>query len=223
MTRLEKSPEQLDAEAADTLRSELNPVRGRGSLGVPADSRPAPDPIEERDLDAAIALHRALYAVDISWVMKLHQRDGDYGIGVPFNPVFEAYLDGRLGAFPWSKALQSLRQNCRVNHAPKHTDREEWRGSLCHSLLVIVIRHEHPVAEAQRQLGLPNAGKTKRTLDNALLFLERRLEDAYWRDQQTQPVQRTPAEWMRVEHRQRHDQPGMHRVDCQQCLRAAVA
>lgn len=199
MTDLRKSDSQLDAEA---------------------------QAIEDRDLELAIAQHRVAFKCDHSWLMRLHVRDGESGIGPPFSPAFEALLDDSFGRFPYSKAMVSLRERyCRESHAPKHTDRSEWRGSLCHTLVGMVIRLEFPIAEAQCQLGLPNEGKTRRTLDNALLYIERRLEDEYQRQKQDQrsTVQRTPAEWMSVEHRQRHDQPGMHRVDCRQCLRAAVA
>jgi hypothetical protein len=197
MTSLRKSDAQLDAEASQ--------------------------PLEERDLDAAIEVHRALYAADLNWLLRLHVRDGESGIGPPFSHYFEDFLDGRLGAFPWSRAMLALRQNCRSSHAPKHTDRDEWRGSLCHTLTGMVIRLDYSLDAARFRLGLPEEGKTRRTLDNALLFLERRLEDAYWREQQQRPVERKPAEWMAREH-VHVGLPGLHREDCRNpvCRRLAA-
>jgi hypothetical protein len=193
LTDIRKSDAQLDAEAAQ--------------------------PLEERDLDAAIALHRAAFAADRNWLLKLHVRDGDYGLGVPFSPAFEALLEGRLGQFPYSKALLHLRERyCRATH-PSHTSRPEWRGSLCSALVSIVIRLEQPIAEAQRQLGLPNEGKTRRTLDNALLYVERRVDEFY--EAQRRPVpERTPAEWMGPAH-VHQTLGGLHREECPQCQRAA--
>jgi hypothetical protein len=221
MTRLAKSDSQLDAEASA-------------------------QPLEERDLDAAILLHRALYTADV-WIPRLHVGRGGNGrststwkdspdpdpadaggyggigwTGVEFTGHFARYLDGEYGqAFPWSKAMFALRHNCRVTHRPKHTDRVEWRGSLCAELVALVIRQDYSLDMARLRLGLPEEGKTRRTLDNALLFLERKLEDSYWRAQQQKPVERTPAEWMADVH-VHVGLNGLHAVDCPQCRRAAA-
>jgi hypothetical protein len=199
MTRIDKSPEMLDAAAANRAQ-----------------------PIEERDLSAAILMHRTLYAADLNWLSKLHVRDGESGIGVPFNPVFEAFLDGRLGQFPWNRALFAVRVDCRANHAPKHTDRPEWRGSLCYVLTSLVIRFDYSLLAARLELGLPLDGKTRRTLDNALLFIESDLKLQHRRQEQAQSasVARMPAEWMGKGH-VHVGLPGLHRDECPQCARAA--
>lgn len=194
MTDIRKSDAQFDAEASA--------------------------PLEERDLEAAIELHRILYAADLSWLHKLHVRDGESGIGVPFSPAFEALLDGRLGGFPWSRAMLHLRHRvCRGTH-PEHLERPEWRGSLCHTLVHLVIRHEYSVDHARYELGLPDEAKTRRTLANALLTIERHLDDSMRREQQRQTQPRKPAEWMAAPwvHR-RLD--GLHREECEQCRRVA--
>jgi hypothetical protein len=287
------SPEQRDAEASQ--------------------------PLEGRDLEAAIGLHRALFAADLNWLIKLHDWNGesgaDYGVlvgnqlqrlnedriirgrsgkpnpishghpqsklawlrrqlvsleteladdlkdprpevkekatakikdlrdqitttedglpleatngkpgigttGLPYNHLFEAFLEGHYSAFPWSKAMLALRDTCRVTHRPKHTDREEWRGSLCASLVGMVIRLDYSLDMARLGLGLPDEGRTRRTLDNSLMFIERRLEDAYWREQQGKPVERSPAEWMAAGH-VHVGLPGLHAQECLQCLRQA--
>lgn len=196
MTRIEKSESQNIAEAAA--------------------------PLEERDLDAAIAAHRVLYAADLG-ILRLHVRDGESGIGPPFNPVFEAFLDGRLGQFPWSRAFFSLRYRFCRTHS-KHRGPPEWGGALCATLTSLVIRHEYSLDRARMKLGLPNEGKSRRTLDNALLYIEgylNRLADYEARDHQA-AVERTPAEWMRPEH-EHHPVPGLHQLECAQCLRRRVA
>lgn len=191
MTRVDRSPEQLNAEAAQ--------------------------PLEERDLEAAIALHRALYRTDLNWLMKLHVRDGESGLGPPFSPVFEAFLDGRLGQFPYSKALTALRYACRRDHRPKHVDRDEWRGSLCHALVSYVIRQDYALDAARTELGLADAAKSRRTLDNALLWIERRLEEMAQQQDQAQraTVTREPREWMHEEPHRHRALDGLHSVDCE--------
>ncbi len=192
MTNVDKSPEQLNAEA---------------------------EPLEERDLDAAIAFHRTLYRVETG-LLKLHQRDGESGLGPPFNPIFAAFLDEHYGAFPWSKALLYLRvMVCRKTHSG-HT-RDEWNGSLCHSLVSSVIRHETSLDYARLQLGLPDEGKTRRTLDSGLLIIERRLEALIADDKARQALPaRSPAEWMGPQHVHR-PLDGLHREDCPQCASVA--
>lgn len=201
MTRIERSDSQLNAEAAQ--------------------------PLEDRDLGQAIAVHRAMFAADRNWLTKLHVRDGESGLGVPFSPAFEALLEGRLGQFPYSKAMLGLRdRHCRGLHLPKHSSRDEWQGALCHTLVGLVIRLELPLPEAQRRLGLPNERQTRRTLDNALLYLERRIEDDYaayiLRETQKHRPARTPNEWMAPDH-QHLPLPGLHADDCIQCLRRRAA
>lgn len=192
-TNVHKSDAQLDAEAAA--------------------------PLKERDLDAAIAVHRLLYSAETG-VLKIHQRDGESGLGPPFNPIFEAFLDERYHAFPWSRSLAYLHWAvCRRTHV-KHWDRPVWRGSLCYSLTSLVIRRELSVGRAQWELGLPDAGKTRRTLDSALLTIERRLETLAADDKPE--VRREPAEWMAVARGERHDQGGLHASECPQCLRGAA-
>lgn len=192
MTDIRKSDAQLDAEAAA--------------------------PLEDRDLDAAIDVHRQLYQVETG-ILRLHSRDGESGIGPPFNPVFAAFLDERYHAFPWSRSLLFLRWNvCRRTHS-QHWERAEWRGSLCFELVNYVIRRESSLDYARLQLGLPNEGKTRRTLDSALLVIERRLE-ALLADDKPE-VRRDPVEWMASPHAHR-PLGGLHGEDCPQCLRGAA-
>ena len=203
MTDIRKSDAQLDAEAA------------------------AP---EDRDLDAAIRDHRILFRVETG-LLKLHARDGDdAGIGPPFNPVFADYLNAMAwrekpgqtekppmapAAMPWSKSLLFLRwMVCRKTHV-KHWEKPEWGGSLCHALVSYVIRHETSLDYARLQLGLPDEGKSRRTLDSALLVIERRLEALLQDDRAKQALPpRSPSEWMAAAYRH---QPlgGAHALECE--------
>jgi hypothetical protein len=186
VTRVDKSPEQLNAEASP----------------------------EDRDLDAAIALHRALYQVETG-ILKLHQRDGESGLGPPYNPIFAAFLDEQYGSFPWSKALLYLRWNVcrRIHHNHRH--RDEWNGSLCYSLVEAVVKHELSVGRAQWELGLPDNDATRSTLNSGLLTMERRLEALLQDDKAKQDLPaRTPEEWMAPE-RSHRATPGIHEDECQ--------
>jgi hypothetical protein len=189
VTQIRKSDAQLDAEAAQ--------------------------PLEERDLDAAIVLHRALYRADI-FIARLHQRDGESGIGPPFSPPFENYLDDRLGGFPWSRALFWLRYRvCRSSH-PEHLTRPEWGSGLCYRLVDLVVRREFSLDMARLELGLSSGPRSRRTLDSALLAIERRMEDQARLEQAKQSRPRLPAEWMGPAHHHRA-LGGLHAAECPQC------
>jgi hypothetical protein len=168
MTDPRKSDAQLDAEAA------------------------APP----RDLDAAIALHRLLYQDDLFFA-KMHQRDGDYGIGVPFNPIFAGFLDEWYATTLWHRAYQ------RIN-----------LGLYARALVNLVIRQQYSVDMARLRLQLPDAERTDRTLTSALTAIERRMDTQL----EPEPQQRTPAEWMGRPHE--HREPGGPLPDeCPQCRR----
>ena len=151
MTRIDRSEAQLDAEAAA--------------------------PLEERDLDAAIEMHRTLFRAEVG-ILRLHQRDGDdAGLGPPFHHRFADFLDEHYGSFPWNRALLWMRYRvCRSSH-PEHL-RAEWGSGLCGELVSLDSRGEYSLDRARLKLGLPHEGKSRRTLDSALLVIERRLDDA---------------------------------------------
>ena len=190
MTSVDKSPEQWNAEAAE--------------------------PLEERDLDFAIAMHRTMYRVETG-LLKLHVAHGESGLGPPFNPVFAAFLDEQYGSFPWSKALLFLRVRvCRQTH-PQHWDRPEWRGSLCHQFVSLVIRHETSLDYARLQLGLADEGRARRDLNSCLLVIERRLEVVLADEKAKQALPaRSPSEWMAPLH-EHIAMPGLHAIECPQC------
>jgi hypothetical protein len=199
MTRYEKSDAQLDAEA---------------------------QPLEERDLDTAIALHRGPFRDDLSAMIRLHARDGDdAGLGPPFNPVFAGYLSDEFGSLQWNRAWFYLRHRvCRSSHS-EHWERPEWYGSLCGRIVHLVIREEYPLTWAMAKLGLTHEGKSRRTLDSGLLIIERRLE--VMADDRPESSPRSPAEWMApaFEH---HALDGLHRQHpdnggCPQCWRRGAA
>lgn len=192
MTDIRKSPEQLDAEATG--------------------------PLEERDIGAAIKWHRTQFCAEVG-ILRLHQRDGESGLGPPFTHPFVAFLDEQYGAFPWSRSLFFLRHRvCRTSHPEHH--RLEWRGALCHELVNLVIRQDYSLDAARLKLGLPHEGKSRRTLDSALLVIERNLERLM--SEQKPEVHRDPAEWMAPVHVHR-PLGGLHGEECENpvCRRAA--
>jgi hypothetical protein len=64
---------------------------------------------------------------------------------------------------------------------------------------------------------LPSESKTRRTLDNALLAIERRLDDyrSHDREKDALPARR-PVEWMAPTH-QHLALGGLHALECPQC------
>jgi hypothetical protein len=196
MTEIRKSDAQLDAEA---------------------------QPLEERDLDTAIALHRGLFRDDLSAMIRLHARDGDdAGLGPPFNPVFAGYLSDEFGSLQWNRAWFYLRHRvCRSSHS-EHWERPEWYGSLCGRIVHLVIREEYPLTWAMAKLGLTHEGKSRRTLDSGLLIIERKLE-AIASDDKPE-LRRDPSEWMAPawDHR---CLDGLHLAECENpvCRRRRAA
>lgn len=190
MTTIDRSPEQLDAEAA------IKP-----------------------DLGDRIAVHRAMYRHDNGLPLKLHQFTGDdEGIGAAFNSLFAAYLDGTAGhTDSWNGALLWMRERvCRGRHSTHWA--AEWGGSLCYKLVSYVIRQEWGIPEAMGRLGLTDEELTAKTLESALVAIERRLEWMLYGE--APEVKREVAEWMSAPHRH-HVTPGLHLEECEQCRRAA--
>lgn len=190
VTRVDKSPEQYDAEASR--------------------------PLEERNLASAITLHRLMFRKDAGLPLQLHQRDGDdAGLGAAFNATFIAYLDGSTGhTDSWNSALLWMRERvCRKTHS-KHWQPAAWGGALCYRLTSHVIRWDMTIPQAMARLGLTETKLTERTLDSALLAVENRLE---WMLRGDPPdVERSPAEWMATAH-VHHRVAGLHAQECEQC------
>jgi hypothetical protein len=215
VTSLRKSDAQLDAEASA--------------------------PLEERDLDAAIAAHRVLYAADLG-ILRLHVRDGESGIGPPFAPPFANFLDywycdakepcghdhtndlpiARYGIqFPWTSGLKAVRIECRRSHK-EHWDRPEWRGSFCYQLVSMVCCRNWTYERACFELAA-SPRRTRGPMFRALRRIEDEMQKMHDKEMARQsPAPRTPAEWMAEEHHHRV-LDGLHVEDCIQCLRRRAA
>ena len=75
---------------------------------------------------------------------------GGPALSVPFS----RYLDAQYGvAFPFAAALSVLRHTCRRGHTG-HTDRDAWRGSLCHRLVMWSVYWGFSVDVAARECGI---------------------------------------------------------------------
>lgn len=190
MSQIDKSPEQLDAEAAAS-----------STLGD------------------RIAMHRLMFRKDAGLPLKLHQRDGDdSGLGAPFNTMFANYLDGQAGhSDSWNAALLWMREQfCRRSHST-HQEPPDWGGSLCYRLTSHVIRWEWGLPEAMGALGLTDTALTERTLESALRAVESRLE---WVMSGDPPeVKREPSEWMATPVKPHQPLDGLHGEDCPRCRR----
>ena len=211
MTRVDRSPEQLNAEAA------------------------APqEPLSQR-----IALHRKLYTGET--IYRLHDRYGDPGggydpdnddpkpkprangwgagaTGLPFSAAFRRHLSGSTGLqFPYATAVKAMWVECRRAHA-EHK-RSEWRGSLCRTLIDMTVAGEWNFDRACLAIGV-HPERTERTMHHALNRIESKLAELEMRA--TEPTPRSAAEWMAPEH-VHHAVPGLHEQDCRQCQRRTAA
>jgi hypothetical protein len=192
MTDIRKSDAQFDAEA----------------------SAP-PLPLAPR-----LALHRLLARQDMG-ILKLHQRDGDFGIGLPFSHPFERFLDGIYGVEkPWMAGLKALRVECRRSHSD-HWTRPEWRGSLCHSLVAKTCVLDVSWTWACFDLYVDPA-KTEPVMQNALRRIEQKLTELQARASEVVASDSGRNEWWASKH-VHHVVPGLHREDCRQCQRETAA
>lgn len=193
MTRVDVSPEQLNAEAA-----------------APASA----------DLVGRLALHRALAHAETS-IVRLHQRDGDdAGLGPPFSHPFVQFLDESFGvSFPWSAGLKTLRLECRRSHS-EHW-RDEYGGSLCYRLVSMTCRFGWSYQRACYDLQV-TPERTERTLQRALKRIEDKLAELQARATETVHADAGRNDWMAPAHQHRAV-AGLHAVECPQCLRRAAA
>lgn len=199
MTTIRKSDAQLDAEAS----------------ALP------------RNLEQAIQLHRALASAEL-FLPRLHQRDGEFGIGLPFSHPFERFLDGSFGpSFSWSAGLKAVRQDCRRTHS-EHWSRPEWRGSLCATLVTLVCRpaYLYSFERACYELGV-TPERTERTLLKAFRRIEQRLDEIQARETEVVKSSEGRHDWQAPAHVHRpldglHDAPP-EQGGCIQCWRRRAA
>ncbi len=173
MSRVDRSPEQLNAEAAAPYA-----------------------PLAPR-----LVLHRLL-AHDEATILKLHVRDGDdSGVGVPFNETFARFLEEKYGTqYPWSAGLKSVRVECRRSH-PEHW-RDPFRGSLCATLVSMVCRFDWDYGKACLELGL-YPSKTEATMQRALRRIEERLDELQARATSTVESDKGRHDWLAPVHEHR--------------------
>ena len=187
-------------------------------------------------LDVLIAEHRAAYRSDLlieRLVARqppttldvntgaLHVEDGA-AIGMTISGRLLKYLshpEGYGSDFPWSKALYRLRWHCRKEH-PYHrsADRPYWRGALCHQLVTFTVIREFSILNASRILRYDNP---EPVLRYALSYIEATIDDFRAKAEQRarDEAGRGPGAVPVAVSEPRHDQPGLHRVDCPKCRR----
>jgi hypothetical protein len=198
-------------------------------------------------LSDLIATHRDMYRADMS-IPKLVSRQPptslDRNSGVTTQEPGAATgmaMSGRLlkllghpegyGAdFPWLKALWLLRVECRRHH-PHHrsADRPYWRGALCYEAVKLVCIGGDALPygplttdSAMRILKLDHI---EPLLRGAFREIETIMDD--FRDRAAKRERQLEAHALPVNAAappaERHDQGGMHRLDCPKCKKGAAA
>ena len=214
MTRREKSDAQLDAEAEPLPVSALiaeHRARFRDDLHIPRlVSRQPPTSIDSNtgvmDEEPAAATGMSMSGRMLRYV------SGDYG-----------------SVFPWSKAFWLLKVNCRRNH-PHHrsADRPYWRGALCYQAVKLVVVGGE--ANGVGPLTAEQAGQVLKIdqIDQILVAAFRSIDHAVddFRDRAEKRAREDaglgPGAVPEPTVEQRHDQDGMHQVDCAKCRRNAA-
>ena len=135
--------------------------------------------------------------------------------------------------FPWARALWLLRHWCRHEHKARgHSGggtRPYWRGSLCWSAVRLCV--VGPDKGGYGPLSIEDAAAVLRCdrlepiLLEALRFIEGEMDAAHERAVERDRILEAHVQPVGVEARpgERHDQPGLHRVDCERCRKADAA
>lgn len=203
MTRIDRSPEQLDAEA------------GRRDL----------------PLNALIALHRSLRKDELH-IDRLtadeppvfvdpntgeRRSDEMSKLGPTLSFRLTAYITGSYGTtFPWARAAFLLRVTCRREH-PEHQDRREFRGSLCNRLVNLVVGEGWDPGKASVFLDI-DPDRARRTLGHALRTIEAHLDAQRERAERAQREAAGRFSLWESGH-EHHAVPGLHSAECPQCRR----
>ena len=209
MTRISKSPEQYDAEAAA--------------------------PRDNRSLQAVLLRHRAMFRQD-TYIPRIATEtppviiDGETGertsdpnhVGMTWSAAFERRILAPGRQYPWADAFRALGQMCRgVHHA--HRDRTEFRGSLCRALVSLVIIGDQPIGRAARTLGIEPA-RAGLTLRTALLWMEaeqsRQAQRQLDRERAVEGARmaREDAGYVAIPVHQHVPLDGLHRSECQNAV-----
>lgn len=184
--------------------------------------------------------HRALYRADLlidrlvsrQPPTTLERNTGELHVepgaatGMPMSGRLLKYLghpEGYGSDFPWTKALWRLKAQCRRDH-PYHraADRPYWRGALCWQLVIFTVTRGFSVQNAAEILRYDNPEPVLRyalayieqVIDAERVKAERRAREDEGHGPGAVPVQASG---------QRHDQPGLHRVDCPKCRKEDAA
>lgn len=207
MTRIDRSPEQLSAEAA------------------------AP----QRNLADTILLHRALAARDL-WISRMtttappvftdknggRSSDPMSQLGPTLSWPLTAFIsykieDGEMvetpaQSFPWSVGLASVRHHCRRDHTT-HWDQEVWNGSACHAIVSAVVRRGMQLERACFETGLSLSLGTD-LLTKAFARIENKLKELQVKATEVVKSDEGRNDWQSLPHEHRAV-PGVHADECQ--------
>lgn len=138
-----------------------------------------------------------------------------------------SHPEGYGDAFPWSRALWLLRVECRRRHQHhRGPDVPYWRGALCHQLVMFTVVRGYSIASTARIL---RYDRPEPVLRYALAYIESVIDQLMAsgreldRQGETERQARVSGHALSAQpHRERHDMPGLHRVECPQCRRRGV-
>jgi hypothetical protein len=195
------------------------------------------------DLDDRIAMHRWLFARDL-WISQLtteappvFTKESGERLSDPMSMLgptlswpltaFISYkvVDGEMidtpaWSFPWAVGLASVRHHCRRDHTT-HWDREVWHGSLCWALVSATVRRQMLMERAFFNLEVSQS-LGEDLLRKGFARIESKLKELQAKATEVVSSDAGRNDWQEPAHHQRHDQGGMHRLECPQCRGAAA-
>lgn len=190
----------------------------------------------QQTLAERIEDHRHIYQTELKNMYRLHDRFGDPGggydpanedpkpraktngwgqdaTGMPYNQRFRRYLElNHSTDTPWSRGLYNLWVECRRSH-DDHKERPEWRGSLCHQLVGLVVRFGWSYSRACYDLHL-DPDRTEDVMHRALRRIEHELDELQARATSTVESDRGRHDFMAPPHEHRA-LGGAHEEQCE--------
>jgi hypothetical protein len=219
VTRIDKSPEQLNAEADESLPHWV--------CGKPK--------CQDRSLDHLVETHRRLQSSELfleylttdNPPVFVDPQSGERRaerasqIGPNLSHPMESYITASYGTqYPWAKAAWLLKMQC-VREHPEHAGREEFWDSLCARLVSLVIRDNHDPGKAAVRLKI-DPDRARRRLARCLRSIESNL---YVQRKRWELREREDAGRFSIGEREHvhHVVAGLHEQDCPQCRKRRAA
>lgn len=215
MTRIEKSPEQLDAEASAPLSATIALHRGLARDDAYIEKLVSHQPPTTFDYEKA------------GW----DQHEAAI-IGMNMSARLYRYVEAPSGGeFPWRAGFRRLRRHCRNHHRPYHmgSDVPWYRGSLCQeSVRLTVLGPEKRTAKLDGPLSVHDASQLLRydhlepVLREAFAYIEAAMSDFRARAER-RAREETGRFTIYDQPPEHHAVDGLHRAECPQCRKKEAA